>query len=406
MSSLTDRRSGRGVPRGYVFFLLFLSYVLTGVTIYRLQSVLSSAMAFLAVDEGQVGVLISITSFVSLFTTILVGFAVMRLGYCRSLTAAMVLELAGMAAALRFPTYAGMFASQLLQGLGNTIIMVCSPSLMQTIYSQEEYAMRSGIVSAGQSAGQGVVFLLLPTLILKAGFLSAWSVFLPWTGLLLILWMILWLRGEEGRFRAARPAPKAKEEAAAPPAERSVFPLRDWRMWLLVSGVLFSMLSSGAALNYTALYLKSVKGFSETAAGNMMFACTVLGVVAAMAGGPLGRRFGYRRIFTIVALLQIGLRLGLVAFGARLPLTLITAATGIPAAAVVICSVTVPRICTNRQYVPVAVSMVSTATTGGLALSSVIFGKLITAIGFSPAFLVFAVVSAAAFTAIPVLSND
>lgn len=405
MNSSIDRPSRVKVPRGALFILLLLSNVITGTNIYRLQPILSSTMSFLSIDEGRLGVLMSVITFVSLFMTILVGFAVMRLGYCLSLTIAMILELAGLAAAACMPTYAGIFASQLILGLVNTVILVCAPSFMQTIYTPEEYAMRIGYINAGQTVGQGVVFLLLPAMILTAGITSAWKAFILPSALLFICWFILTLvRADKGFAPVKQPGGSAGPERGGADAARS--PLADPKMWILAAGVLLTMISAGAALNYSALFLKSAKGFSETAAGGITFTCTVVGVIACMLVGPLSRRFGARLIYSIVILIMALLRFLVVVCDGRVLLTIITAAQGIPAAAIVICTAAIPKLCRARRYVPVAVSMVSTATTGGLALSSVIFGKLITVIGYNASFLLFVPLSLASLICAFVIAND
>ena len=405
MNSSIDRRPRMKVHRGVLFALLLFSNIITGTNIYRLQPILSSTMSFLSLDESQIGVLMSVITFVSLFMTILVGFAVMRLGYCLSLTIAMTLELIGIAVAVSMPTYAGIFASQLLLGLVNTVILVCAPSLMQTIYTPEEYAMRIGYINAGQTVGQGVVFLLLPTMILTAGITSAWKAFILPSAFLLICWLILTLTRVEKGFTSAKQQDDSTELESGN-TDTSQFPLADPKMWILVIGVLLTMISAGAALNYSALFLKSVKGFSETTAGNITFTCTVVGVIACMLVGPISRKFGARYVYSIVILIMALLRFLVVICDGQIPLTIITAAQGIPAAAIVICTASIPKLCKAKRYVPVAVSMVSTATTGGLALSSVIFGKLITVIGYNASFLLFVPLSLAALVAVFVIKND
>ena len=103
MRNLNDRRPGAGLPSGIIFLLLFLSYILTGISTYRLQPVLASAMEFLGADEAKMGVIMSVPSFVALFATMLAGFLVMRIGYCSSMTVAVGLELLGLAVALKAP---------------------------------------------------------------------------------------------------------------------------------------------------------------------------------------------------------------------------------------------------------------------------------------------------------------
>lgn len=405
MNNSIDRRPRIKAHRGVLFVLLLFSNVITGTNIYRLQPILSSTMSFLSIDESQLGVLMSVITFVSLFMTILVGFAVMRLGYCLSLSLAMTLELVGIAVAVGMPTYAGIFASQLLLGLVNTVILVCAPSFMQAIYTPEEYAMRIGYINAGQTVGQGVVFLLLPTMILSAGITSAWKVFILPSAFLLICWLVLTLTRVEKSFAPAKQQDEdAAQESESAGAARS--PLADPKMWILVIGVLLTMISAGAALNYSALFLKSVKGFSETTAGNITFTCTVVGVIACMLVGPVSRKFGAKYVYSIVILIMALLRFLVVVCDGQFLLTIVTAAQGIPAAAIVICTATIPKLCKAKQYVPVAVSMVSTATTGGLALSSVIFGKLITAIGYNASFLLFVPLSLAALISVLVITND
>lgn len=404
MSSSVSQWCGFRLHRRFIFLLLFVSYVVVGISTYRLQPVLSSAMDVLGADEAQLGVLMSVASTVSLLTTMLAGLLVMRVGYCRSLSIAMALELIGLGVALKFLTYWGISASQLLLGLGNTLIMVTAPSAMQAMYSPDEYAMRIGIINSGQTAGQGIVFLLLPTLIIRDGFSSIWNAFLVPIGILLLIWGLLWSWGGDKRLfcNSNDMAKRGETEAVV----KSPFPLKDGRFWILSAGVLFCMLSAGAALNYTALYLKSIKGFSETEAGNMMFGCTVMGVAAAMAGGPLGRKLGPRRVYVWIALLQAALRSLIVFLNGWLPLAAVTALTGIPAAMVVICNTAVPRLCRNSRYIPVAVSMIATATTGGLALSSLVFGRLITVIGFDASFLVFVPLSLVALLAAMAIPKD
>ena len=405
MKNSIEKLSGIKVPRGFLFAMLLLSNIITGTNIYRLQPILSSTMQFLSVDESQIGVLMSVITFVSLFMTILVGFAVMRMGYCLSLTVSMVLELIGIEVAVAVPTYMGILVSQLLLGMVNTVILVCARSLMQAIYTPSEYAMRIGYINAGQTVGQGIVFLLLPTMILTAGITAAWSAFILPVAVLLGCWLLLTLMRTEKGFAPAK-QPGEKESVENDTAELAVFPLKDPKMWVLVVGVLFTMISAGAALNYSALFLKSVKGFSETTAGNITFTCTVVGVIACMLVGPISQKFGARRVFAVVILIMAALRFLVVVCDGQLPLTIITAAQGIPAAAIVICTAAIPKLCKAKKYTPIAVSMVSTATTGGLALSSLIFGKLITLIGYNASFLLFVPVSLAALIAALVITND
>lgn len=324
---------------------------------------------------------------------------------CRAcgLTGDECLELVGIAVAVSMPTYAGIFASQLLLGLVNTVILVSAPSFMQAIYTPGEYAMRIGYINAGQTVGQGIVFLLLPTMILTAGITSAWKAFILPSAVLLICWFALTLTCVEKNFA---PAKQLEEDSGSEDGAAAGSPLVNPKMWILVAGVLLTMISAGAALNYSALFLKSVKGFSETTAGNITFTCTVVGVIACMLVGPLCRKFGARSVYSIVILIMALLRLLVVVCDGQVPLTIITAAQGIPAAAIVICTAAIPKLCKAKRYVPVAVSMVSTATTGGLALSSVIFGKLITVIGYNASFLVFVPLSLAALICVFVITND
>lgn len=397
MSSSINEAKQERIQRRIVFPLLFVCYAIVGVSTYRLQSVLSSAMLYFHADAAKMGVLISIPSLVCLTTTMLVGMLIVRWGYRMTLCAGMAIELVGHIIAIAMPTYGGVFVSQVSLGLGNTLILVSVPSMLQKIYEPEKYAARIGIINSAQTTGQGVVFLLLPSVVRRFGFSAVWGLFIAPIAILLLLCVFVWKRGGEQHLAEPRKLnPGRSGENTAP---SGLHPLQDKHMWILSFGLLFCMLSAGAALNYTSLYLQTDKGFSEAHAGQMMFACTVVGIAASMSGGKLGQMFGLRRVYIFIALLQAALRLLIVQAQGTVLLAIITALTGVPAAMVAISNAVVPRVCQRKNHVPLAIAMVATATTGGLALSSLIFGRLVTAIGFNASFLVFAPLSLLALLA-------
>ena len=170
-------------------------------------------------------------------------------------------------------------------------------------------------------------------------------------------------------------------------------PLKDKNMWLLTIGVFFIMLSAGAVLNFASAYLTTYRGMNETVSASVVLTCCIVGVFVAAGAGWLSNVWGKRGVFVFIVFFLTLLRILPVIVPDGILLIIVIALQGVPAASIVVANASIPDISKPMHYRPLAVSMIAMANTGGLALSSVVFGFLVTLLGYHGAFLVLAPLS-------------
>lgn len=390
-----DGRRNKAPALWFPLIMAMISYILVGINTYRMQPVLTSLMRYMAINEGSAGVLMSVSSFVALALTIPMGFVVMRIGCKAAVVIAMLFQIAGSLVGYLFTTFPGVLCSQLLLGLTNTMVLVTAPTFLQLFYHDKQYSAVIGLLNSSQTMGMCVAFLLIPRLILSFSLPAIWLVTLYPAILFALAWFFT-VQNDRGSCPGnALSAQTQDGETPEAAAAEGVFPLRDRNMWLLSLGAFCVMLSAGAVLNFASAYLTAYRGITETAAGNITFSCCLVGVFASAGAGWFCRYWGKRGVYLFIIFFLTLLRILPVIAPDGVALFIVIALQGVPAAGIVAANAAIPDLCVTPRYRALAVSMVAMATTGGLALSSVVFGSLVTAIGYHGAFLVFVPISLA-----------
>ena len=276
----TNKQRIRELPDGFYFVICIIAFMLTGFNLYKMQPILPTLMEFLGINEGSIGFLLSVCSFVSLCLSLPFGALVSRKGQRITMAAGMACEITGCVLGWFRVSYGWILASQLLLGLANTIFMVCCPSLLQIVYDEKRFAVNVGILNAAQNIGMAIAFAVVPAISAAWGISSIWAFLIPVTILVLICWAGLFTPQREAGLRTRavqrnaagpdRTAARAGGSAAA--AETP--PLRDKKFWLLSIGSFLLMFSCGAILNFSASFLSTVRGLSESQASNISLGFT------------------------------------------------------------------------------------------------------------------------------------
>lgn len=402
MNRTDDHMQNHLMPDVFYFVITMAGYIIVGLNLYKMQPVLPTLMEYLQIDEAGAGSLISLGSLVSLFCTIPLGVFVSKKGYQLIMVIALVLELSGSLAGYFMTSYSGIILSQLLLGFASTIFLVCCPSILQTVYDKQKYASYIGILNACQTAGMAICFGVIPVITLRLGVPHMFLIALIPAVLLLFVWLFFFRKDtEEALKQRAASRLQADQDTETPESAdlsvssrtKSASPLKDPMIWFLSVAVFFIMLSAGAVLNFVSSYLNAERGYTVEQAARITLSCTVVGVIICIFCGVIMNLFGKRMTYAVIVLVLTLLRFLQVTIPDGIPLYIVTAMQGLPAAAVVVANAVLPSLCHDIHTRPLAVSMISTASTAGLTVSSVIFGALVASFGYRVAFYVFIPVS-------------
>lgn len=220
------------------------------------------------------------------------GRVVQRIGWQRALRVNLVVSAAVLVAV---PIVAHTFAVlAVLLVVGGAVYGVANPAANQALADHVDPRHRAvvfGIKHAGIPSSTLVAGLALPLVVLTSGWRAA---YLLAAGLAVVVWALI-PRGRvavaTGRFPAD--------------TRRSVVPLTTARL-LAVAGA-NALASWGAIALATYLVAASVDlGFTESAAGLLLFAGSVTAILARVGAGALTDRFGGRGFIGVAALMGAG----------------------------------------------------------------------------------------------------
>lgn len=387
---------GRRPSGGFAgqFILLALCYCAAGMNLYKVQPMLPSVMATLGIGEGLAGALISAGSVASIFLILPFGSLLNRWGFRKSGLLGLGLGLLGALTGCLSETFPVLLLSQTIASCGNAMFAVLGPSMIAQGVPARHRTMAMTLYTLAQTAAQFLMYNLIPRITAPGRIAPAWYLTTAVTAVLLAIWLV-WMHPaepeaedghrREGYFTALRQCPAAGQMAV---------------------GGFFYMLSAMCALSFLPAYLTAERGMDLAAGASLVSVADLVGIAFAFLGAYLADRLGTRKwvYFALVAVMA-ALRVLQVAVPDGLPLFLVVAMQGLPAGGTSLLLATVPVYARTPAERTASISLINTASMTGVFLSSLLFGNLVSAWGYAPAFLLIAPVTLLALIGMMTVKN-
>jgi len=286
MSSGFSEQAPAPTPAPYRFLieaLLFLSYLVFGLSWIGYSPFLGNFQARYALSHGQAGLLISAVSFAKIFVPFLAGWLAVRFGIKRGL----LLGMACICASLLTPfatDYVLVLASRFVLGMGGAVVVTLfGPAVLQW-FPPKERPVVNGINGVAVNAGITLSLFITVPLAERLGRTETLAGYALVSVALTLGW---WIFGRDrGPTKAAQ---------AAGPSERYSDVLRAKETWFLAIGFAGPLSLYLVFNTWLPTFYKEALGLSLAQGSQLAGLANLVGIPAAIVGGFLTRRSGVRR---------------------------------------------------------------------------------------------------------------
>lgn len=265
--------------------LLFLSYLIFGLSWIGYSPFLKEFQALYGLSYGQAGLLISSVSFAKIFVPFLAGWLAVRLGIKRALLLGMLCICVSLLSPF-MPDYFLLLASRFAFGVGGAVLVTLFGSAILQWFPANERPVVNGINGVAVNAGITLsLFLTVPLAerFGRTGTLAAYA------GISLLLALGWWVFGRE---RNAAPA-----FAAALPAESYANVLRMRETWLLALGFAGPLSLYLVFNTWLPTFYHQTHGMTLAQGSQLTGLANLVGIPAAVIGGVLTKHLAARKPF-------------------------------------------------------------------------------------------------------------
>jgi predicted MFS family arabinose efflux permease len=371
--------------------LIFLTYLLTNFNSYRLQPILPTVMKTLNIDVAQAGVLISAATFFSIFITLPIGLMIPKIGVRLAGLLSMAFLFCGavLASALS-SSYRTIIIAVILGGIGKVFIAVSGPVFINQLFRKGHHAAAMSIFTSASMAAQFMTFILLPRITAVGRIKPAWRIDLVLSFVSFVLWIICVRKSMVVHEKAPEEGPLYIRKGLTNPT-----------IWKLASSIFLFYIATMGVLGYLPSYLVSERGMELTQASFICSFNAIVGFCCAIFAGFLSDRLRTTKwIFLAAVLITAALRVLQVTVPTGLLLIVITIIQGIPAAGSSMIFSAITHAVTDPKERSIGVAAVMTGFLGGNALSPLLFGSLVQALGYTTSFFIMAPIAMASLIGI------
>jgi MFS family permease len=265
------------------------------------------------INLGDIGLLIGLYLAPGVVVAIPGGAVATRFGEKRIVAIGMLMMLVGSALTLVSPTWEVTVAGRLLAGTGGVILNVVMTKMLVDWFAGREIATAMAVFINSWPVGIAFALLVLPSLAVSGGLVTAWWVttFVIAAGLLLFLWL----------YKA--PTDKKAAFAGVRMAKLPVYPLAlAGLIWALYNTALAMVFSFGPAL-------LSEMGWTLEGAGSVTSTFMIVFSIAVPIGGILADRTGKGDAVILTSLIGFTVLMPLITHASPLGVTAIFVAVGI-----------------------------------------------------------------------------
>lgn len=383
-SSVSEKKKLNPYVYIVILILFFMAY---GNCQYKINPILTYLMDLMKINTAQAGLLTSTVSLLAIFITIPLGVLMNKIGPRKIGFVGMGLVLFGSLLGTFFTTsFTVMMVSQLVVGAGGAAISIAAPYVIACLFIPEMRGRANGAYIMAGTLSQLLMYNLVPRIVTKVDVAPAWWFTTVWCAVMLVVWYFTITDDV---------APPAGEKGAKGPSLLKVLSsMSDTRMLRFFIAGAFMMGSAIAILAMTPSYLIRVKQMSPVAAGGLVSMAALVGAFASLFGGWLSDALKTRKWIFVICFLWMAVSRVMIAYLPVGPLLNVTIwLQGIPSITMGLLYTAGSDVIEKENYA-MCCSILGTGVKIGSFFGATLFGIFAaTALGFTGAYLIFAVLS-------------
>lgn len=377
----------------FYIVLLITMYMTTGFMQYKLAPILVYLKANLGINDALAGTLTSIPSLIGLFLTIPLGVVMNKIGPRKMGFLGMgAILIASLVGTFFLDNYYVLVVCQAIYGIGFAAIGITGPYVIVCLFKPEMRGKANGFYITAGTLAQLIMMNLVPRIVTPENLAPAWWFTTIYTVVLLVLWYIF-LTDEV----APAPGVSAGEKQSL---GKTLAALKDVRILQFFLGGIFFMCSAVAILTFTPTFLVEHHGMDVKVAGSLVSGAALVGAFSTAIGGWLSDTLHTRKWIYVAAIVWMAVSRVLIAvLPMGFALKLVIWGQGLPSVAMGLFYTASGDVIKGNDYA-MCCSAISTGTKIGSFIAASLFGIIVTAVGYTASYFVYAAISLGALVGV------
>lgn len=363
-----------------ILVVMLISMMAGAICMNKVAPVLINIQEDLAISSSaQAGLLMSIFTFSGIILSVPMGVLTTKYGTFKTGLFSLICIIVGSVVGAISGSYGLMLISRLIEGVGLMFLGTIGPAAVARAFAGRSSGTAMGLLMCYMSFGQIIALNIAPIMAANGSWRSFWWVSAVFGAVALVLWLFL-VRDEK----------TDGTEAAAEVGEKvTLGQVISNKNVLLVCVAFFTYcVVHFGVFNYLPTYMTEVGGISATKAGSLTSIASLIGIPIGILGGVLADKWGSIKkplaltmiLFAIVVAITPMFGAGTYAIYVVLYGIVAMAEAGLSFAAVT--TVVKP------EQAAIASAALSTGQWLGAFLSTLIFGALLDACGWTTTFFI------------------
>ena len=363
-----------------ILVVMLISMMAGAICMNKVAPVLINIQEDLAISSSaQAGLLMSIFTFSGIILSIPMGVLTTKYGTFKTGLFSLICIIFGSVLGALSGSYGMMLISRLIEGIGLMFLGTIGPAAVARAFAGRNSGTAMGLLMCYMSFGQIVALNIAPIVAASSSWRNFWWISAVFGGVALVLWLLL-VRDEKSDDTTAEVQTGEKVSLGQVLSNRN--------MLLVCVGFFTYCVVHFGVFNYLPTYMTEVGGISATKAGSLTSIASLIGIPIGILGGVLADKWGSIKkplgltmvLFAVVVALTPMFGAGTYVIYVVLYGIVAMAEAGLSFAAV--------TTAVKPEEAAIASATLSTAQWLGAFLSTLIFGALLDACGWTTTFFI------------------
>lgn len=363
-----------------ILVVMLISMMAGAICMNKVAPVLINIQEDLAISSSaQAGLLMSIFTFSGIILSVPMGVLTTKYGTFKTGLFSLICIIAGSVLGALSGSYGVMMFSRLIEGIGLMFLGTIGPAAVARAFAGRSSGTAMGLLMCYMSFGQIIALNIAPIIAAGSTWRNFWWVSAAFGVVALVLWLLLVRDDKTAQAEASNNA-ENKVTLGQVLSNKSV---------LLVCATFFTYcVAHFGVFNYLPTFMAEVGGISSTKAGSLTSIASLMGIPIGILGGVLADKWGSIKKPLALTMILFAVAVGITPFFGSNTYIVYVVIYGIVAMAEAGLSFAAVTTVVKPEEAAIASAALSTAQWLGAFLSTLVFGALLDAVGWTTTFFV------------------
>ncbi len=365
-----------------ILVVMLLSMMAGAICMNKVAPILINITDDLNITDGTLsGLLISIFTFSGILLSIPMGVLTTKYGFFKTGLFSLIMMVAGSALGAVSTTYAVLFISRFIEGIGMMFIGTIGPAVIARVYAGRNTGSAMGILMCYMAFGQTFALNIAPIVAENSRWQNFWWISTAFALVAMVLWIIV-VRGIDGRT-----ADVSAEDTGNDGERVSFGKVVGNKSIMLVCLCFFTFMTAHMGIfNYLPTYFTEVGGITATKAGSLTSISSLIGIPVGILGGVIADKVGSIKKPLALNMTAFAVVIAVIPMFTSRSYLLLTIIYGVVAMAEAGLSFTAVALVSEAKEAAMGSAALNTAMWLGAFLSTIVFGTLLDKFGWNISF--------------------